>query len=659
MADSMRSLNSFGVAGLLGPDCEVFYTNDLRARNVGRISDLITAQLRETNSDEHRIRAILMHGVYQSYAVRGLSMHHSEEAPPVSVEVGIDPSYIAITLSFHWEHNRIPNWKGIPDRIIGGMPEGGFETILEAMTHQSTQIIVRFEEKERRIEVVALLNRSDSEMKDPLQVIKVLSASAPLLEVSKYHELGDLDYTKLLKNPANEEVVSIPETENPDSVATLKRDEPLDSETNELRALLGQYEQTISGLKTTVSQLEEKLEIELNRASERRFTSDSQVEDNSPIVVKEPESEGDAAKSEDDWGLHFMKKVWPFKKSEEKTEADESVTVSGGEDETQVDEEKRVFAADPIKSEDTIVVKDSELETQDSEDDDKPTVTEASVASAKVLEEIADLAKSKRSKKLDSTFKEIEDEVDKNKAKKWVETLSSELLQEKAKLNELQRNLSKQIRQRELEFKTAERALKQELKRREEQLRSKDTAIENKVEQIAQLNLAVERAGTATADKESGQIKMKLDRAQRMAQMKEEEAKSLLVKVRDLENRLIIAQAKAQKGTDLQMQTKVQTLEKKVDEYKRVNQRLMENLNQTKDKSNDKELGDLRRKIDQLERQSGEAKKTMDKNAFKLKELQDTEKKLQADLARAVEENRNLRKNQGKPPGESGGQNAA
>ena len=27
MADSMRSLNSFGVAGLLGADCEVFYTN--------------------------------------------------------------------------------------------------------------------------------------------------------------------------------------------------------------------------------------------------------------------------------------------------------------------------------------------------------------------------------------------------------------------------------------------------------------------------------------------------------------------------------------------------------------------------------------------------------------------------------------------------------
>jgi hypothetical protein len=38
--------------------------------------------------------------------------------------------------------------------------------------------------------------------------------------------------------------------------------------------------------------------------------------------------------------------------------------------------------------------------------------------------------------------------------------------------------------------------------------------------------------------------------------------------------------------------------------------------------------------------------------------MQESEKKLQMDLARAVEENRNLRKSSSKPGGESGGQAA-
>ena len=153
---------------------------------------------------------------------------------------------------------------------------------------------------------------------------------------------------------------------------------------------------------------------------------------------------------------------------------------------------------------------------------------------------------------------------------------------------------------------------------------------------------------------------MKLDRAQRLAQMKEEESKALVSKVRDLENRLIIVQAKAQKGNDLQTATKMQTLEKKVDEYKRVNQRLMESLNSQKEKSSDKEIGDLRRKIDQLDRLNTDSKRNLEKSAFKLRELHESEKKLQGDLARAVEENRNLRKSGGtRGTGDSGSGQAA
>lgn len=655
MTDSMRSLNCFGVAGLLAAECEVFYTNDLRARNVGRVSDLVSAQIRGTDADELRIRALLIYGVFQAYTVRNLLPHHSEDVPPVSLEVGVDSSYIGIAIAFHWDGNHSPKWQGMVERVIGEQSRNSFEEALEWIHRHSTQLIVRYEEKERRIEVVSLLNRLDAVMKDPFEVIQVDSSSAPLLEVSNYHELGDLDYSKLLRNPStaasekrfsadgksSEETVQVISGTNDRDEKTVRVNQtPMDSEVNELRTLVSDYENRVEKLKETVSELETRLETEMNRASEKHFSTGEKGADDSVVSIKGSAEKNLDKKKEDDWGLHFMKEVWPFAKKDSKAEKPEKES-SNGEDEV-----------------DAMVVVGSTEASEEAADEDQVVQTEASIASKNVLEEIKELAKGKKSKKIESTLSEIE-EAEGAKGKRWVDALSSELLQEKAKLAELQRNLAKQIRQRELEFKTAERSLKQELKRKDDLLGTRDTAIENKNEQIAQLNLAVERAGAGAADKEQGQAKLKLDRAQRLAQMKEEEAKALLGKVRDLENRLIISQAKAQKGTDLQMQAKVQTLEKKVDEYKRVNQRLMENLNQTKDKSGDKEAADYRRKIEQLERQSTESKRNLDKSAFRLKELQDAERKLQTDLARAVEENRNLRKNQGRGSGESGGQNAA
>lgn len=650
MADSMRTLNCFGVAGLLGSDCEVYYTNDLRARNVGRVSDLISAQLRDSNVDELRIRALLVYGIFQAYAIRGLSPSHSEEVAPVSLEIGIDPSYLGVGITFHWE-GRSPNWAGLAGRLKDGSGVDPFEKTLGWIEKHSTQLLVRYEEKERRIEIVSLLNRSNSIMRDPVQVVAVDSTTAPLLEVSSYHELGDLDYSKLLRNPtAGESVKVFSGAEAEAEKIRISAQVPLDSEANDLRMLLAESEKVIAGLKDTISGLESRLESEMNKASEMHFKSDAQLTDDTVVTVKGHE---EAEKSEDDWGFHFIKQVWPFAKKEDGSEDHEDSGVT----------DERVLTTPLEMTADEIPEAEEVIEEEVSQEEEPIPESEALAASAKALLELKEIAKSSKSKQIETTLKEIEDEVEGNKAKRWIDSLSSELLQEKAKLTELQKNLTKQIRQRELEFKSSERSLKHELKKKEELLKSREAALENKSEQIAQLNLAVERAGTASLDKEQGQIKMKLERAQKMAQMKEEESKVLVTKVRDLENRLIIAQAKSQKGVDLQMQAKLTTLEKKADEYKRVNQRLMESMNQAKEKTNDKEVGDLRRKIDQLERQSNETKRNLDKSAFKLRELQESERKLQMDLARAVEENRSLRKNQGRSGsgggGESGGQSAA
>ncbi|MBS1963056.1 MAG: hypothetical protein JST04_12635 [Bdellovibrionales bacterium] len=668
--DSMRSINSFGVAGLLAANCEVFYSNDLRGRNIGRVSDLISAKLRASDIDELRVRALLAYGVFQVYALRGMPNHHDEAVPPAAVEIGVDGKHVAVAVAMHWGHESAPNWKGLGERVDKGMGADPFEKSLEWIVRHSSQVLVRYEAKERRIEIVSILNRVKADLKDPTMVVAVDSKTAPLLEVSNYVEIGDLNYSKLLRNPVAEteakvdgrspqeslEEVNVKgSTDESESVRVIGGTKSAadaserrfsagsgEADAAALREIREEYESTVSELKNTVQELKDRLEAAENAASERRFSGGDPVEDDTPIVVKGSPPEGEEKK--DDWGFHFLKQVWPFAPKEGAEGEGESPAASAAT--VEPDAESREEIVEPLPEEPT-------------PDEEKREPTEAERAASAALDELSKFAKEKKSKKLEATLHEIEEQAEPNKAKRWVENLSSELLQEKAKLNELQKNLTKQMRSRELEFKTAERALKQELKRKDEMISQRQSAIENKNDQIAQLNLAVERASANTSDKETQQIKVKLDRAQKLAQMKEEESKSLVTKVRDLENRLIIAQAKAQKGNDLQNAAKIQSLEKKVDEYKRINQRLMDSLNSQKDKTNDKEVGDLRRKIDQLDRLNTEAKRNLEKSAFKVRELQESERKLQSDLARAVEENRNLRKANSRGSGESGGGQAA
>lgn len=517
MSDSMRSLKSFGVAGLIAENGEVFYTNDLRARNAGRVSDLIAAQVRELNVDELRLRSLVTYGLYQAYAVRGLPNRHDEAIGSASIEVGVDSASVAVAIAFHYDRDQTPKWNGLATRVMDGAPDDEFEKILAWIQMHSTQVLVRYEPSERRVEIVSLLNRNDSNLKVPLETISIEAELSPLLGVANYRELGDLNYADALRSPAK---------------TLVSGDAPPEAET------------------------------------ERRFSGGDPVADSTPVLVKEQEEP-----SEGDWGLQLLKQGLPV--------------ASGSESEALL-----IDAADSEKTE------------------------------------------------------------------RWIAKLSSELLQEKAKLTELEKSLNEKVREKEAELKSSERAILLELKQASDLLRQRESVLENRNEQIAQLNLAVERAGQASNDKDQKEMKVRLDRAQVLVQVKEEEAKTLVVKVRDLENRLIIAQAKAQKGNDLQLQASVQTLEKKVEEYKRINQRLMESMNQQKDKTAEKEVSDLRRKIEQLDGQAAESKRNLDKASFRMREMQESEKKLQNDLARVIEENRSLRKSQGRGNGESGGQAA-
>ena len=62
-----RQLESFGVAGVLGDEARVFYQNLFTTHHVGRIGDLVAARLRTANSDELRLRALLLYIAFEAY----------------------------------------------------------------------------------------------------------------------------------------------------------------------------------------------------------------------------------------------------------------------------------------------------------------------------------------------------------------------------------------------------------------------------------------------------------------------------------------------------------------------------------------------------------------------------------------------------------------
>lgn len=657
MSDTMRSLNSFGVASFLKENCTIYYTSDFRSRSIGRLSDLMAAKLREVNADELKIRAILLYGLYESYAAQGAPMDSMTEMPPVQLEIGVDEAYVAIGITFHAKEGGPVSFNGMKNRVMSSSYQTRFDELLGFARQHCTQLIVRYESKENRVEVVTLLHRHDADKRDPIEVLQVDTKDAPLLEVGQFVEMGDLNYIDLTKEVSQsamateaahstvegdavsasiaEKLISGDRPEAQDDVQVVKTSA---AETSEDSPKLALYERQIEELQARLRELSEENEKIRDQSMNKTFGAD-------------PEEN-----KEDDWGIGFLKQMWPFK-----NEAEGAITkVSGGVPEPTEEKEFVISGSgsDTEENQAPIVVKGGEVEDlsdqsattiESAEEEEKPDhLTDVEKGTEQALEKIRELASDRKgSEKLQKIGEEITKEVDPSKARRWVDGMMAEVVAEKAKLSELTKTLSKQVRSRELEYRSRERGMMMELSKRDESIRQKDVLIEKKNDQLAQVNLALERQKSIGTSDNEQQLKIKLTTAQKLATMKEEENKVLITKVKDLENKLIVAQAKSSRPSqDPQMAAKLLTAEKKVDEYKRINQRLMDQLNNSKEKGENQELADMRRKLEMMDRQLQDSKKNMDKQQFRMRELQESEKKLQVDLQRALDENRKLRTNQ-------------
>lgn len=203
-----RSLKSFGLAGLLNRDCQVFYDSIFSPRNVGRVSDLLVARLGEKVDDDLRFRTLLLFTLFQAYRSamgKGASWDLASKgacAEPIVIECGFDKDKVAVGVSF-----QIP--EGDPFDLIavnkraqeGEAPINSFERLLDEVRGLSDQIVLKAQPSIGRYEIVSLLSITkpeETQGKAPFELVFFTAPPEVPPNAAAYVAMGDLDYHGLL-----------------------------------------------------------------------------------------------------------------------------------------------------------------------------------------------------------------------------------------------------------------------------------------------------------------------------------------------------------------------------------------------------------------------------------------------------------------------------
>ncbi len=213
-AQDARELESFGVSGLLSEDSHVFYDSLFTTKHIGRISDLISARLQKSKTDELRLRALILLSLFESYRIQSNpeEWQTSTEEPlrePMVLEVGIDEEKLAIGVSFEITEGKLVNPKGLLDRLKKGQVESEFEKILVHMNEYGDRMVIRYQPSTRRFEIVTLIGIPDKISEkimapsDRIEYIEFSGLAKNTPKPETYTELGDLDYPELLKEDAS------------------------------------------------------------------------------------------------------------------------------------------------------------------------------------------------------------------------------------------------------------------------------------------------------------------------------------------------------------------------------------------------------------------------------------------------------------------------
>lgn len=632
-----RNIYSFGVSGTLLEGCRVYYDTLFSTQHVGRVSDLMAAVLRAQVSSELDLRAVLLYSIFEAEAVGN--------GEPVIVECGMDEERLVIGVGYNVAPGRELALDSIVERVRSGHAETELDTLLLRLRDHSHGIVLKFHPESGRVEIDCLFFKGASapalqERSIEVSVIEREPDVAP--SVGTYIELGDLDYASLLrdrsrevtKEPEQGSVQAISRTPNPLEEVLKAKGEA--AERDGLTRIAGEENDRSSKERIVVGGTEELslgsygdggpsgLEV----ASRSAEVSHEQVQELKELRAKIEKLEEEKSRlslqveeARDGAGLpsrvestigDLLKKVWPFKKSDDP--ADTQGAAMGSRE------------AEPSGS---VQSEADKFDDGSSEED--------------LVQEIKQGRFHRMVTRVQQESQDVKQEVKTERAKRWVDGLMSDLVGEKARLFDMAKKIQEASRRKDQELKTRERAVELELKKKDEMLRQKEMALHRVKEQMAQVNMNLERLkGSGRGGTNDAHFKQKLQQSQRLLTVTKDENISLARKVDELRrqvNSLQLAAAKNRGPSQAehnQLKKSYQTLLRQLEETKRLHQELQQKFVQEKERAAKAAEGEeFKKKFEAAIKMAQTSRKQAQQWAMKAEEFEVQESRVKRDLSAA------------------------
>ncbi len=572
---SLRAPLTFGLAGMMRPESRVYHETLFDLNGIGRVSDLFAARLRRVIPDELAFRAVILHGVVDGFRAFA-------QGSPIRMECGLDSEKIGVTIGFSLDPAQAPEMEGLKDRVHLRKPRNGLERVLVDIVSYGERVYFKLQPSTGMAEICILnsLNHGQVDVgtrqRGQFEAMHLPGEPEYAPTVAEYTLLGDLDYRKLLKSSREGSDPAAPyagevllhEARSSAGVMEAVRMRKLLAPEEQL-ATAGSYEEAdaqairIKGVTQKIKADDSAIRVD----APEEAVVDEPVEFNVPIEEEAPTQKRPKKKPAGPTRKRsFLRRLFGLSEPEAVAELPED----HGEEWVNAE-----LAMDGAAGEIEAMPEPLPGETLE-EIAPAPSLKDIHKSAKDLEQECEKGGLSKLADRVEKEGTSIRGEVKNAKAEKWIEGLSAELVAERAKIAELSKKLLLSVRQKELEFKNRENALLQNVRTRDESLRSKTLQLMRMKDQVAKLQLAVERARANSGNAEESAAKIKLTQTQRLLQNSRTEVEGLNLKLQEMKARF---EQMSERGRQTvpsslynELQRKAEKLAKQVEEMKRAGQ---------------------------------------------------------------------------------------
>ncbi len=201
--EPLKSLDTFGVAGVLGRRGEVLYFPIFENQSVGRVSDLLIAQLKPTDLDQFLLRELINQSLQVAFSTQ---QNPGQLEEPIVFECGVDLEKIVFSFSFRLGPELSVQWDGLADRVFKGLIQTSFERSLSRIHSISHRMVFKYAPEFQLAELlvfIGLPGRIPSEVLHKRMPFDLIFLEAVIgkkyTAEEKYTQLGDFNQSKILE----------------------------------------------------------------------------------------------------------------------------------------------------------------------------------------------------------------------------------------------------------------------------------------------------------------------------------------------------------------------------------------------------------------------------------------------------------------------------